>query len=218
MESFLKWRGSQSAVANIYVASGIRHDLALQNRDYIDLLTRHFVGGHLKVAPEHYCPGVLALMGKPPFELFEEFEARFQEASTRSGKEQYIVPYFISSHPGCTTDNALALTDYLISRSRRPRQVQDFIPIPLTASAAMYVSGLDTKGNKIHVPRGHREKMLQAALLQYYQPKNKKTVTDFLRRIGRTDLISRVNHLQTPSRRSNPSETDKSISQKGPVK
>ena len=197
MQSFLKWRESQSVRKNVYVASGIRHDLALRNKDYIDLLVRHFVGGHLKVAPEHYCPRVLELMGKPPFEIFEEFEAYFKQASRRAGKEQYLVPYFISSHPGCTADDAMALTEYLVSRSWRPRQVQDFSPVPLTASTAMYVSGLDTKGKKIHVPRGNKEKKLQSSLLQYYEPKNKKVVTDFLRHRHRTDLISQINHLQT---------------------
>jgi uncharacterized radical SAM protein YgiQ len=196
MESFLKWKESQPAPVNIFVASGIRHDLALRNKDYINLLARHFVGGHLKVAPEHYCPRVLELMGKPPFEIFEEFEACFKQASRRAGKEQYLVPYFISSHPGCTTDDAMALTEYLVSRSWRPRQVQDFSPIPLTVSTAMYVSGLDTKGRKIHIPRGHKEKILQASLLHYYEPKNKKVITDFLRRRSRTDLISRINHMQ----------------------
>jgi len=195
MESFLKWRDHQRARTNIYVASGIRHDLALENKEYIDLLARYFVGGHLKVAPEHYCDRVLALMGKPPFELFEEFEACFQEASRRAGKEQYLVPYFISAHPGCTVDDALALTEYLISRSWCPRQVQDFTAIPLTTATAMYVCGLDTKGNEIYVPRGRKEKVLQAALLQYYEPRNKKIVTDFFRRRRRTDLISRINHI-----------------------
>ncbi|MCJ7693615.1 MAG: DUF3362 domain-containing protein, partial [Sedimentisphaerales bacterium] len=202
MESLLKWQGSQKTQINIYVASGIRHDLALQNKEYINLLARYFVGGHLKVAPEHYCPKVLELMGKPSFELFEEFEAIFQEASRRAGKEQYIVPYFISSHPGCTADDALELTKYLVSRSWYPRQVQDFIPIPLTASAAMYVSELDRKGKKIFVPRGHKEKILQAALLQYYDPRNKKTVTDFLRSRGKTKLLNQINYIQKRRRRS----------------
>ena len=202
MESFLKWQNSQPTPTNIYVASGIRHDLALQCDGYISLLARHFVGGHLKVAPEHYCPNVLALMGKPSFELFEEFESRFQEASHRAGKEQYLVPYFISSHPGCTTEDALTLMKYLISRSWYPRQVQDFIPIPLTTSAAMYVSGLDTKGREIYIPRGCKEKTLQAALLQYYEPKNKKIITNFLRSRHLTDLISKINYMQMRGRRS----------------
>lgn len=196
MESFLEWKASQSGSINIYVASGIRHDLALQSREYISLLAGHFVGGHLKVAPEHYCPNVLALMNKPPFGLFEEFEARFQEASRRAGKEQYLVPYFISAHPGCTTENALALAEYLVSRSWRVRQVQDFVPIPLTASAAMFASGCDLKGEEIFVPRGNKEKRLQAALLQYFEPRNKKVVNEFLRRIRRNDLIRRIEQLQ----------------------
>ncbi|MCK4913201.1 MAG: YgiQ family radical SAM protein [Planctomycetes bacterium] len=197
MKSFLKWKKNQPTPVNIYVASGVRHDLAIRDKDYIDLLVRHFVGGHLKVAPEHYCKGVLELMGKPPFKIFEKFEACFKQASRRAGKEQYLVPYFISSHPGCTADDSVALMEYLISRSWRPRQVQDFSPIPLTRSTAMYVSGLDTKGRKIHIPRGHREKILQAALLQYYEPKNKKVVNDFLRSQKRIDLISKISRLQT---------------------
>ena len=201
MESILRWRQSGSRKTNVYVASGVRHDLALQSNEYIDLLTRHFVGGHLKVAPEHYCNKVLGLMGKPPFELFEEFEDRFNEVSRRAGKEQYLVPYFISAHPGCTTQDALALTEYLVSRSWRPRQVQDFVPIPLALSTAMYVSGTDSHSRKIYVPRGRRDKRLQAALLQYYQPRNEKIIADFLRDIKRSDLLSKIRHLQSPKPR-----------------
>jgi uncharacterized radical SAM protein YgiQ len=200
MESFLRWQQKGGRKTNVYVASGIRHDLALQSKDYINLLVRQFVGGHLKVAPEHYCNEVLGLMGKPTFELFEEFEERFNEVSRQAGKEQYLVPYFISSHPGCTTQDALALTEYLVSRSWRPRQVQDFVPIPLTLSAAMYVSGTDHRGRKIYVPRGRRDKRLQAALLQYYQPRYGKIVEDFLRSVGRNDLLGKIRHLQSARR------------------
>jgi uncharacterized radical SAM protein YgiQ len=197
MEAFLRWRQGGGRKTNVYVASGIRHDLALQSKDYIDLLVGHFVGGHLKVAPEHYCDKVLALMGKPPFELFEEFENQFEEASRGAGKEQYLVPYFISAHPGCTTQDALGLTEYLVSRSWRPRQVQDFVPIPLTLSTAMYVSGEDSRGRRIYVPRGRRDKRLQAALLQYYQPRCEKILIDFLKSAGRKDLLSKIRHLQS---------------------
>jgi uncharacterized radical SAM protein YgiQ len=195
MESFLRWK--EKAGVNVYIASGIRHDLALQSYDYIDLLVRHFVGGHLKVAPEHYCPMVLALMGKPPYELFEEFEAKFEQFSRKAAKEQYLVPYFISGHPGCTSEDALVLTEYLISHSWRPRQIQDFIPVPLTLSAAMYVSGTEPAGKKIHVPKGRKEKRLQAALLQYYQPRNQEIITDFLRDRRRIDLLPKIKRLQT---------------------
>jgi uncharacterized radical SAM protein YgiQ len=180
---------------NVFVASGIRHDLAMESPDYLDLLVRHFVGGHLKVAPEHYCPHVLDLMGKPHFERFEQFEQRFAEACRRAGKEAYLVPYFISAHPGCRPEDALALTEYLVSRAWRPRQVQDFVPSPLSLATAMYVSGTDAAGRAIHVPRSRREKRLQAAVLQYYQPRNKRAVTEFLRAHRRPDLIPKIRQL-----------------------
>ena len=193
MEAFLRWKKG----TNVYVASGIRHDLALRSGDYIRLLTRHFVGGHLKVAPEHYCGNVLELMGKPPFEIFEEFEVRFDEASRAAGKKQYLVPYFISAHPGCTGEDAVILTEYLVRRSWCPRQVQDFIAVPLTLSAAMYVSGKDSRGRRIYVPRGRREKRLQLALLQYRQKDNEKIVTEFLRSSGQNYLLSKIRRIKS---------------------
>jgi uncharacterized radical SAM protein YgiQ len=203
-EAFLKWKTTGTKKANVYVASGIRHDLALQNSDYLDTLTRHFVGGHLKVAPEHYCPHVLELMGKPGFEIFEEFEARFTEATRRAGKEQYLVPYFISAHPGCQTDDAIKLTEYLVRRHWRPRQVQDFVPVPLTLSTAMFVSGQNTKGQEIHIPRGRSEKRLQAALMQYYQKQNVKIISDCLRHSRRGELLREIQRLHFTSRAEKP--------------
>jgi uncharacterized radical SAM protein YgiQ len=202
MEAFVRWSGGGAAKrTNVFVASGIRHDLALKNREYLDLLVRHFVGGHLKVAPEHYCPNVLDLMGKPRFDVFEQFEQRFAEACRRAGKQAYLVPYFISAHPGCRPEEALKLTEYLLSRSWRPRQVQDFVPIPLTLSTAMYVSGTDAKGRAINISSSRKEKRLQAALLQYYQPRNKKLISDFLREQHRTDLLPKINHLSKSKHR-----------------
>jgi uncharacterized radical SAM protein YgiQ len=203
MEAFLKWKGAQPKKANVYVASGIRHDLALKSDEYIDLLARHFVGGHLKVAPEHYCPHVLALMGKPHFDLFEEFESRFTGASHRAGKEQYLIPYFITAHPGCSVEDALKLTEYLVSRHWHPRQVQDFVPVPLTMSTAMYVSGTDSRGKNIYVPRGRAEKRLQAALLQYYNSRNAKIVDEFLRSKNAADLLRKIKHARRYERQKN---------------
>jgi uncharacterized radical SAM protein YgiQ len=191
-----KWQRNSSSKINIYIASGIRHDLALQNKDYIELLSSNFVGGHLKVAPEHNSSAVLQLMGKPSFEFFEEFEARFNEASRRAGKRQFLVPYFISAHPGCGITEALKLTEYLVERGWCLRQVQDFVPIPLTTSTAMFVSGRDTKGSKIHVPKGRGEKRLQAALMQFCEGRNKKTVTGFLQTENRADLIAAIQKIQ----------------------
>jgi len=205
MEAFVRWSGGGTTKrTNVFVASGIRHDLALKNREYLDLLVRYFVGGHLKVAPEHYCPNVLDLMGKPRFDVFEQFEQRFAEACRRAGKQAYLVPYFISAHPGCRPEDALKLTEYLVSRSWRPRQVQDFVPIPLTLSTAMYVSGTDSGGRTIHISRSRKEKRLQAALLQYYQPRNKKLIGDFLREQHRTDLLPKINHLSNSKDRRTP--------------
>lgn len=203
-DAFLKWKTTGAKKSNVYVASGIRHDLALQSSDYIDTLTRHFVGGHLKVAPEHYCPLVLEMMGKPAFEVFEQFEARFTEANRKAGKEQYLVPYFISAHPGCTIDDAIRLTDYLVQRQWRPRQVQDFVPVPLTLSTAMFVSGQDARSKGIYVPRGRGEKRLQAALLQYYQSRNSKLITDCLRMRRRDDLLHQIRRLYGSNRGAKP--------------
>lgn len=191
---FLKWKTAGAKRTNVYVASGIRHDLALRSSDYINLLTKHFVGGHLKVAPEHNCPRVLELMGKPAFEVFEEFERRFGEASKRAGRVQYLVPYFISAHPGCTTDDAIELTDYLVSRNMKPRQVQDFVPVPLTLSTAYFVSGYDSRGREIYVARGRGEKRLQAALLHYWQHTNAKNIERLLLSKGQRKLLAEIKH------------------------
>jgi len=201
MEAFVRWSRSFPKRINVFVASGIRHDIALKSPEYLDLLIRYFVGGHLKVAPEHNCSHVLSLMGKPRFEVFEQFEQRFNEARRRTGKEVYLVPYLIGAHPGCRPDDASALTEYLVSRSWRPRQVQDFVPIPLTLSTAMYVAGTDTGGKQIHIPRSRKEKRLQAALLQYYQPRSRKLISQFLQEQGHTDLLSRINRMGRPKRR-----------------
>ncbi len=195
MEAFVRWSRSGPRRTNVFVASGIRHDLALRSREYLDMLVKHFVGGHLKVAPEHYCTHVLGLMGKPRFEVFEEFEQRLAESCRRTGKQAYLVPYFISAHPGCRPQDALRLTEYLVKRAWRPRQVQDFVPIPLTLATAMYVSGVDTTGRPIHIPRSRKEKRLQAALLHYYQPHNSKLIAEFLRDGGHRDLLDKITRL-----------------------
>jgi uncharacterized radical SAM protein YgiQ len=201
MEAFVRWKGGPKSRRHVYVASGVRHDLALQSREYLDMLVKHFVGGHLKVAPEHYCDSVLRLMGKPSFESFREFENRFDEACRKAGREYYLVPYFISSHPGCTPEDAVKLTEYLVSRNWQPRQVQDFVPVPLTRSTAMYVSGQDARGRKIHIPSGRHEKRLQAALLQYYRGENAKLLTEYLRTGDHAGLLKDMQRIWSAHRR-----------------
>jgi len=192
MNEILKWANSGKRKINVYVASGVRHDLALLSTDYINLLAAHFVGGHLKVAPEHSCPSVLALMGKPPIAMLEEFENKFLAASRKAGKQQYLVPYFISSHPGSTSDEAVKLMEYLLKKNWRLEQVQDFTPVPLTLSTAMYVSGLDSKGKKIFIPKGHSEKNLQLALLQFARPENQRMLINYFSSKGRKDLFEKA--------------------------
>lgn len=201
MEAVLRQCQAGPRKIHCFVASGIRHDLALENNDYLYLLTKHFVGGHLKVAPEHASNPVLELMGKPPFSLFEQFEEKFQEASRKVGKEQYLVPYFISGHPGCTTEDAIRLTEYLVSKDWRLQQVQDFVPIPLTPSTAMFVSGKGPKGRSIFIPRGAGEKKLQMALLHYDDPRNARAIANALRSRGKAALLSRIQAIQARHRR-----------------
>lgn len=196
LHRIVNWQKRQSRKMNVYVASGIRHDLALKSRAYVELLAAHFVGGHLKIAPEHICPAVLDMMQKPHNETFEAFEKMFAEASQKAGKEQYLVPYFISAHPGSTADEAIRLTEYLVGRNWRPRQVQDFVPVPLALATAMYVSGLSPQGKPLHIPRGRGEKRLQMALLQYYDKRNYKQIEDLLSPRGRHKLLSQIRRLQ----------------------
>jgi uncharacterized radical SAM protein YgiQ len=193
----LQWRNAQKKKTHVFVASGIRHDLALASPDYIRLLAKHFVGGHLKVAPEHICDGVLDMMQKPHNDTFEAFEEQFADASKRAGKEQYLVPYFISSHPGSSPDEAIKMTEYLVKRRWRPRQVQDFVPVPLALATAMFVSGLSPKRKAIHIPRGRAEKRLQMALLQYYDRRNYKAINEYLSPRNKHKLLAQIRNLQT---------------------
>ena len=176
LEKVRAWQKNQHRKVNVFIASGIRHDLVLhcskqgrRKKRYAELLVEHFTGGHLKLAPEHIDPAVLKKMGKTSFSLFEEFEDLFNELSAKAGKEQYIVPYFISAHPGSSMVQAKKLNDYLSRRKWRLRQVQDFTPIPLTMATAMFVSGVDEHGNKIHIAKGRQEKKSQMELLKYQQ-------------------------------------------------
>ncbi|MCA9313994.1 MAG: YgiQ family radical SAM protein [Planctomycetes bacterium] len=177
-------------VRRVHVASGIRMDLANRSPEYVDTLVRHHVGGHLKVAPEHTSDTVLSAMKKPPQAEFEAFEENFAEASRAAGKKQYLVPYFIASHPGSTTDEMIELAVFLKARGYRPRQVQDFIPAPMDIATCMYHTGRDPfSGTHVETPRRLRDRQVQRALLQYFRPENWFTVRRALLDRGRADLI-----------------------------
>ncbi len=177
-------------VKRVYIASGIRMDLAANEPDYLDELATHHVGGHLKVAPEHVSERVLDLMKKPGRAGFEIFAERFERASKRAGKEQYLVPYFISSHPGSGVEDMIELAIFLKQRGYRPQQVQDFIPAPMDVATCMYWTGLDPMTMKpVETAKRLKDRNVQRALLQFFAPENWAMVRDVLLRAGREDLI-----------------------------
>ena len=176
----------------IFIRSGIRFDYMLQdkNNDSLDELVQYHVSGQLKVAPEHASNKVLDKMGKPHIEVYEEFEKRFYAATKKCGKEQYLVPYLMSSHPGCTLEEAVELAVFLKKHNIRPEQVQDFYPTPGTISTAMFWTGLDPYTMEpVFVPRTPEEKRMQRALLQYFKPENHDIVEKALIMAHRRDLI-----------------------------
>lgn len=145
-------------VRNVGIASGIRHDAALKEPQFIDILAGEFTSGHLKLAPEHITPKVLRIIRKPDFELFEKFCRIFAEASRKHGKEQYIVPYIMSALPGCEIGDMKKVAQWFRSQGWQPQQCQCFIPTPGTVATAMFYAGIDTSLNPIHIPKTDRER------------------------------------------------------------
>ena len=148
-------------VKHVRIASGIRHDLALKDRKYIRALVRDYVGGQLKIAPEHFADQVLRLMRKPGQKVFEQFLDAFEEECRAAGKEQYVIPYLLTAFPGTTPKDMQHLSNWLHQRGWRPQQVQCFIPLPGTVAAAMYHAGIDTQGNPITVPKSDADRLRQ---------------------------------------------------------
>ncbi len=183
----------EPGVRRVLVASGVRYDLADQGAKgpaFIDELARHHTGGQLSVAPEHNEDHVLAKMKKPGIANYERFAERFACASEAAGKEQYLIPYFISGHPGSTIDDMISLALWLKARGMRPRQVQDFIPTPMSMATCMHVTGIDPLTMQpVSAGTDLREKKLQKALLLYWDPAHHDLAREALRRAGRSDLI-----------------------------
>ena len=177
-------------IKKVLVSSGIRMDLARRSPEYMRDLTRHHVGGLLKVAPEHTDPNVLDLMRKPSGDDFEEFTEAFKQESKKAGKKQHIVPYFISSHPGSDLDAMIHLAVFLKQNGYQPDQVQDFIPAPMDVASAMYYTGIDPFTKKpVYIAKHLRDRKLQRALLQFFKPENYFEVRKALEQAKRTDLI-----------------------------
>ena len=184
-------------VKKVFVRSGIRFDYLLEdtNGEFFAELVKHHISGQLKVAPEHCVDNVLDYMGKPHNAVYEQFMEKYRKLNSRYGKEQYLVPYLISSHPGSTLGDAVRLAEYLHKTGRQPEQVQDFYPTPGTLSTCMYYTGIDPRSMKpVYVPRTMGEKAMQRALLQWRRPDKRRIVIEALREAGREDLIGFGKH------------------------
>lgn len=179
-------------VKMVFIRSGIRYDYLIEDKDetFMNELIEHHVSGQLKVAPEHCSAAVLDKMGKPHIEAYLRFQKKFYEITGRKGKEQYLVPYLMSSHPGSTLKDAVELALFLKQNNIRPDQVQDFYPTPGTISTCMFYTGLDPYTMEpVFVAKTPEEKAMQRCLLQYFKPQNKRRVIEALIKAGRTDLI-----------------------------
>ena len=179
-------------VKKVFVRSGIRYDYMLEdkNQEFFAELVKHHISGQLKVAPEHCIDSVLDCMGKPHIGVYEKFMDQYRRLNDKYSKEQYIVPYLMSSHPGSTLQDAVALAEYLNRMGRQPEQVQDFYPTPGTISTCMYYTGLDPiTMEPVYVAKSYHEKAMQRALLQWKRPDKRKLVMEALKEAGREDLI-----------------------------
>ena len=217
-------------IKKVFVRSGIRYDYMLEdkNQDFFSELVKYHISGQLKVAPEHCIDSVLDYMGKPHIGVYEKFMEQYRRLNDRYSKEQYVVPYLMSSHPGSTLQDAVALAEYLNRRGRQPEQVQDFYPTPGTISTCMYYTGIDPMTmKKVYVAKTPHEKAMQRALLQWKRPDKRKLVIEALKEAGREDLIGYgpeclVRPDRAPGRsaakpalKSAPAEPKKPVSKKG---
>jgi len=180
----------QKGIRKVLVASGVRMDLARLSPEYMHELTTHHIGGHLKVAQEHTDPETLSRMKRPAPTTFQDFDRQFRTESEKAGKKQYLIPYFISAHPGTDLRAMIDLAVFLKENGYKPEQVQDFIPAPFDIAACMYHTGLDPMTMKpVHVAKGLRDRKLQRALMQFFKPENYFLVRRALIEAGRQDLI-----------------------------
>ena len=188
-------------VKKVFVRSGLRYDYIMADKsdDFLRELCQYHVSGQLKVAPEHVSPKVLAVMGKPGRDVYDAFCEKYARINRELGKEQYLVPYLISSHPGSDLEAAIELAEYLRDINHQPEQVQDFYPTPGTLSTCMFYTGFDPRtGKPVYVPRTPHEKAMQRALLQFRRPQNFPLVREALREAHREDLIGTGRNCLVP--------------------
>jgi len=195
----LKKVREEPGVKKAFVASGVRYDLAERSPEFVRDLARHHTGGQLSVAPEHSNDGVLDKMKKPSIKSYERFAETFCRASEEAGKEQYLVPYFITGHPGSTLKDTVELALYLKKHGMRPRQIQDFIPTPMAVATTMYYTGIDPLTNEpVYTATDLREKRMMKALVFYWDEQHWPLAREALRAAGRSDLIGRAPHCLVP--------------------
>jgi uncharacterized radical SAM protein YgiQ len=195
----LKKVRSEPGIKKVFIASGVRYDLAERSPAFIRELAEHHTGGQVSVAPEHNDPDVLDRMKKPPIGSYERFAQAFCQASESAGKEQYLVPYFISGHPGSTLRDTIELALYLKRNKMRPRQVQDFIPTPMAIATAMYHTGIDPlTGKPVYTATDLREKRMMKALLFYWDKAHWPLAREALRKAHRSDLIGKAPRCLVP--------------------
>ena len=179
-------------VKKVFIRSGIRFDYVMEdkNRKFLKALVEHHISGQLRVAPEHVSDSVLYYMGKPRHQVYQKFIKAYENENRKTGKKQYALPYFMSSHPGSTVRDAVILAEYIRDMGFTPEQAQDFYPTPSTLSTCMYYTGLDPRTMEpVYVPRSPKEKAIQRAFIQYRKPENRKLVTEGLKMAKREDLI-----------------------------
>ena len=208
-------------VKKVFIRSGIRFDylLADKKQEFLRELCEYHVSGQLKVAPEHVAGPVLSLMGKPEHKVYEEFTRQFYKMNEKIGKEQYLVPYLMSSHPGSTLKEAVKLAEYCRDLGYMPEQVQDFYPTPSTLSTCMYYTGVDPRTmQKVYVPKSPHEKAMQRALIQYRNPELYDLVIEALHKAGRSDLIGFGPKCLVRPRQMRGSGNDKKAGRKEPKK
>ncbi len=192
-------------VKKVLIASGLRYDLAVRSPEYVKELVQHHVGGYLKIAPEHVAKGPLSVMMKPGIGTYDRFKELFDRYSEQAGKEQYLIPYFISAHPGTTDEDMLELALWLKHNRFRPDAVQAFLPSPMASATAIYHSGKNAltrvrrEGGDVPVPRGLKVRRLHKAFLRYHDANNWPILRDALRRMGREDLIGNGKRHLVPS-------------------
>jgi len=197
--SLLKKARAIKGVKKVFIRSGLRFDYILADSDktVLDEIVAHHVSGQLKIAPEHISDKVLRLMNKPSSAIYKKFSSEFNKSTQKAKLQQYLAPYFISSHPGCTLKDAADLTEYLMDIKYMPLQVQDFYPTPATLSTTMYYCEFDPRsGAQLFVAKTHEQKQMQRALLQYRKPENRPIIVKALKMAKREDLIARLPKIQ----------------------